>query len=126
MSERLALELIGVERVDISSVVLVKVLEVVVKQDRGLHVLGEVEADAADIGLNIRGGFLFDAGGDGNLDSLLYGPFGIDGKALVLEGCVHCTGGHRLEATAIFECTSCVDAFRIIEANFLDLVEAQG
>lgn len=126
VAERLAFELVGVERVDISSVVLIKVLEVIVKQDRGLHVLGEVEADAADVGLNIRGGFLFDTRGDGDLNSLLYGPLGIDGKALVLKGRVNCAGGHRLEATSIFKCTSCVDAFRIIETNFLNLEEAQG
>lgn len=126
VGHRLAFELIGIKRVDISSVVLVKVLEVIVKQDRWLQVLGEVEADVADVGLNIRCGLVFDTRGDGDLDSLLYGPFGMDGKALVLESRVHCTGGHRLEAISIFECTSCVDAFRIIEANFLDLEEAQG
>jgi hypothetical protein len=53
---RMALELVDVDRLDVATMVLVEVGEAIVEEDRGLDVVGDVEAQHAHIGLSLEAG----------------------------------------------------------------------
>lgn len=113
---RIALELFGIERVDITTVVLVEVGHVVVEQDGGPHVLGDVEAQVAAVGGDVGAGVR-----EGGLDFAVDGPAGVDGLVVGFEGSVDITAGHTLETIAVVVVGGVARAVGVIEAQFLDL-----
>lgn len=114
---RVALELIGIERVDIAAMILIKIRQVVVEEDGRSHGLRDEEAQIATVGCDIG------ASVEGDFDVSLNGPSRIGGFVGALESSVDIVGRDggkvALIDTGVFR--GFVDAVCVIKADFLYL-----
>lgn len=111
-----AFELIGVEGIDVASVVLVEVGHVVVEQDGRAHVLRNVEAEVASVGGDVGTGI-----SKRRLDVAFNSPARVDGLVVGLEGGVDKVAGHGREVVAIVVIGGVGNAVGVVKAEFLDL-----
>lgn len=120
VAERLSIELLGVKRVDIAAVVLVKVGHVVVEENGRAHAFRDVKLQVA-AGAVSRHGCV--AGDDGNVFTVFLGPLGVDGAVVALESKLDVFRRHIFEPGAILDCRCAYVAVCIVEADLLDLIE---
>ena len=86
----IAFQLVGIERLDVSSVILVKVGEVIVEENRLTHIFGDGKSQVADVGVD------FYSCVDGSADIGLVSPPGVDGGIRTFEGRMNVVAGHCL------------------------------
>lgn len=110
-----SLELVDVERIGVSTMVLVKVGELVVEQNRGSHALGDVESQIASLSRHL------DARVDWNIDVGLDGPLRINRRVGGFELSLYIAAGHGAEAPAVVVGRSIGCAVGVIQANLLHL-----
>lgn len=110
-----SLELFGVERIGVPTMVLVKVGELVVEQNWRAHALGDVESQIASLARHL------DARVDCDVDVGLDGPLRVNRRVGAFKRSLYIAAGHGAETISIVKVGSIGRAVGVIQANLLHL-----